>query len=128
MTALSRLNLIREHEAEYYKNPRKYHFVEDGFIQYELFDVPEGKAIYIVSIFVSKDARGDGTVMRKLLDSVHNLVEYHSLVTGYARVEKDNKHKERLVEMYYRFGFSEYQDDGEALYYKVELANYNKDA
>jgi len=113
------LSLILEHNREYFANPRETIFIDNAFIEYEIFDTPEGKALYFTSIFVSKKHRGDGKLVKQLFYIGDKLVRGKRLVSAFARVEKDNKHKGNLIKLYEAFGFKYLKEDEEALYYKV---------
>ena len=117
MTDTDKLELLKEHAQEYYKNGRVFHFVKDGFVQYEVFDTPEGIAIYFAEIFVSKTARG-GKTLSDIVDFCKSLEAKHDAKVAYCRVEKGNPHIKALQKMYARVGFGYYKEDDDALYYR----------
>jgi hypothetical protein len=119
MNDTAKLNLILEHNREYFANPRETIFIDNAFIEYEIFDTSDGKSLYFTSIFVSKKHRGDGKLVKQLFDIGDKLVRGKRLVSAFARVEKGNKHKGNLIKLYEAYGFRYLKEDEDALYYKV---------
>jgi|TARA_R110000851_G_scaffold1093_1_gene3799 predicted GNAT family acetyltransferase len=113
-----KLELILEHAKEYYDNPRHYKFIDDGYVQYELFNFEGDKAIYITEMFVSKKSRGKGT-LKKLAEACWN-VAYDDIEIkhGFCRVEKKNRYAGILQAMYKRMGAVLYKFDDDAFYWK----------
>lgn len=118
MNDTDKLNLIKEYAEEYYKNSRAYHFIDNGFIQYEIFDVISGgRGIYLSEIFVRKSARGTG-VIKTIVKFIEDMVHNSDINMAYCRVEKDNEHIKSLQYIYESVGLEEFSDDGDALYYR----------
>jgi hypothetical protein len=118
MTDSDKLELILEHAQEYYKYDRQYEFIKDGFISYELFDMPNGKAVYFADMFVSKKARGTH-VFAEIIEFSKSLEAKHNLKAAYCRVEKDNIYLSTILKLYASIGLTKYKEDNEALYYRV---------
>jgi len=120
MTDSDKLKLILEHAAEYYENSRKYKFVTNGFMAYELFDLPIGRALYIADIFVSRDSRG-GQAFKDLIKFSLDLEHTENVVVAYARTELTNPYLRNMQDMYERIGFVVYEVDEEAMYFRLDV-------
>jgi len=119
MTDTEKLQLITEHAREYYANPREYKFVDGGFIEYEIFQRQDIKAVYIANIFVTKDGRG-GEAFADLVKFSLELEFTHDVKAAYARTEFSNPYLENMKSMYKRLGFIYYYEDEDAMYFKLE--------
>jgi len=121
MDAEDKLKLIEEHAQEYYKSPRFYHFEKDGFILFELIH-HKGlgnntlRSIYFADMYV-RESKSRSTLF-KMVKHFVKLKNEHGLHSAFCRVEKVNKHYDKLVRMYKRLGFYEVHSDDQASYYK----------
>ena len=120
MKDTEKLELILEHAREYYENEREYHFVDGGFVCYELFDTAEGRSLYIADIFVSKAVRG-GKAFGELIQFCLDLEHTEGVKIAFTRVEKQNPHLDVLQKMYKGIGFRQIHEDNIALFYRLDV-------
>lgn len=117
MNDTEKLSLIKEHASEYYKNSRRYVFIESGYIQFETSYIGDKFTMYITELFISKGRRG-GTTLKALTDHFRTLIDFLDVEVTYARTEKENPSFIPMSKMYQREGFVEYGEDQDALYFK----------
>ena len=117
MDAEHKLKLLEQYASEYYDIPRKYSFIEHGYVCYELFtDVYDVKCVLYREIYVDKDNRNSGT-FKELCDLCAEIFYGNDCLRGYITIDKGNEHKDKLEYMFNKYGFIEYDEDENLTYY-----------
>ena len=121
MNDSKKLQMIIDHNREYYSIPNEFLFFEKGFLTYELYEHKGYNCIHFHDFFISKEYRG-ASAWRGIFEEAMKLKDKYNLSFATCCLQvKDNIFLDKLKHIYNSWGFYVVEETDDEIKYTKDL-------